>query len=164
MCVALVALDAVIRTKRTGGERTIAARNFHTLPGDRPDVENVLEPAELITHVELPAMAPSARSVYLKVRDRASFAFALASAAVVLELEGGNIARARVALGGVATKPWRSDDAEAALVGKPPRADVFEGAAAIALRGATPGRYNAFKVDLAKRTLVRALSVAGGLA
>ena len=163
MCVALAALEAVVRTQRAAGERAIAIRDFHTVPGAHPEVENVLEPGELVTHVELPALPASARSIYVKVRDRASYAFALASAAIVLEVEGGTIKRARVALGGVATKPWRAEEAELALVGKAARRDVFEAAAAAALRAATPGKYNAFKIELAKRTLVSALARAGGV-
>ena len=164
MCVALVALEAVVRTQRSAGERAIAIRDFHTIPGAHPEVENVLEPGELVTHVELPALSQSARSIYVKVRDRASFAFALASAAIVLDVENGTIKRARVALGGVGTKPWRAEEAELALVGKPARRDVFEAAAQAALRTATPGKYNAFKIELAKRTLVSALARAAGLA
>ncbi len=164
MCVALVALDAVIRTRRPTGERAIPIRDFHVLPGAHPEVENVLEPGELVTYVELPALSQSARSLYVKVRDRASYAFALASAAVVLDIENATIKRARVALGGVGTKPWRSEEAESALVGKAPRRDVFEAAAAVAMRSATPGKHNAFKVELAKRTLATALSRAGGIA
>ena len=164
MCVALVALDAVVRTQRAAGERVIAIRDFHVVPGAHPEVENVLDPGELVTHVELPALSPSARSIYVKVRDRAAYAFALASAAIVLEIENGAIKRARVALGGVGTKPWRAEEAELALVGKSARLDVFEAAAQAALRSATPGKYNAFKIDLARRTLVSALARAGGIA
>jgi xanthine dehydrogenase YagS FAD-binding subunit len=164
MCVALVALEAVVRTKTRTGERAIAIRDFHTVPGAHPEVENVLEPGELVTYVELPALPASTRSLYVKVRDRASYAFALASAAIVLDIDGGTIKRARVALGGVGTKPWRAEEAERALAGKPVRRDVFEVAAQEALRAATPGKYNAFKIDLAKRTLVSALSRAGGIA
>jgi xanthine dehydrogenase YagS FAD-binding subunit len=166
MCVALVALDAIVHTRGPRGTRVIAVRDFHTLPGDTPDVENLLQPGELITHVELAASAATgerARSSYVKVRDRASFAFALASAAVVLEVDSaGIVKRARIVLGGVATKPWRSEAAETALVGKTPNRALFETAASIAMQGASPGKHNAFKIDLGKITVVRALSEASG--
>ncbi|HEY1957633.1 MAG TPA: xanthine dehydrogenase family protein subunit M [Polyangiaceae bacterium] len=164
MCVALVALDAVVLTRGPRGARAIAVRDFHTLPGAHPDVENLLEPGELVTHVELPAQPAGTRSVYSKVRDRESFAFALASAAVVLHMEGGTIRRARVALGGVATKPWRSDEAERELVGKAPRLEVFASAASAAMHGATAGKHNAFKIALAKNVIASALARAAGLA
>jgi xanthine dehydrogenase YagS FAD-binding subunit len=162
MCVALAALDAVIHTRSAGRTRAIPIGELHTLPGDRPEVENVLEPGELITHVELPPSGFAAHSCYVKVRDRAAFAFALASAAVGLELADGRIRAARVALGGVATKPWRSPEAEQALVGQPPTRAVFERAAAAALVEPRPRRDNAFKVELIKRTIVRALELARG--
>jgi xanthine dehydrogenase YagS FAD-binding subunit len=164
MCVALVALDAIVhtRTPAPGGngaatERTIPIADFHTLPGDRPDVESVLAPGELVTHVELPASRFAARSRYTKVRDRASFSFALAAAAVALDIRGGAIREARIALGGVATKPWRAHAAERALIGRPPTPDSFRIAAATAVQGAAPRDDNAFKVELARRTIVRAL-------
>ncbi|HEY6180400.1 MAG TPA: xanthine dehydrogenase family protein subunit M, partial [Kofleriaceae bacterium] len=112
MCVALVALDAIIHTRGPSGDRAIAIADFHTLPGDHPEIESVLVPGELVTHIELPAAPFAARSRYTKVRDRAAFSFALASAAVALELRGGAIRDARIALGGLATKPWRARDAE----------------------------------------------------
>ncbi|HSY23993.1 MAG TPA: xanthine dehydrogenase family protein subunit M [Polyangiaceae bacterium] len=158
MCVALVALDAVVRTRApSGAERAIAFADFHLEPGAHPEVENVLAPGELITHVELPKTAFSARSHYLKVRDRASYAFALVSAAVALHVDGGVIRECRVGLGGVATKPWRSAPAEAGLVGKSPSVAVFRAAAEAAMKDATAQPDNAFKIELAKRTLVRAL-------
>jgi xanthine dehydrogenase YagS FAD-binding subunit len=158
MCVALVALDAVVRTRApSGAERAIAFADFHVEPGAHPEVENVLAPGELITHVELPKTLFSARSHYLKVRDRASYAFALASAAVALHVDGGVIRECRVGLGGVATKPWRSASAEARLVGKSPSVAVFRAAAEAAMKDAKAQRDNAFKIELAKRTLVRAL-------
>jgi xanthine dehydrogenase YagS FAD-binding subunit len=162
MPVALAALDAVVHTRRQGGgERAIPADRFHVSYGEDPARETVLEPAELITAVELPPVAWFARSVYLKVRDRASYEFALASAAVALDLDGGGTVRgARVALGGVATRPWRSAAAEAALIGKQPRPEVCQAAAAAALQGARPQQHNAFKIELARRTLVRALAMA----
>src|SRR5205085_8065289 len=133
---------------------------LHTLPGARPDVESVLRPGELITHVELPASALAAKSRYVKVRDRASYAFALASAAVALDVQGGAIRDARVALGGVATKPWRSAEAERELVGHPPNEATFRRAAEAALRGSKPRKDNAFKVELARRVVFRALEEA----
>ena len=162
MAVALVALDAVVHVRSVTGARTIAAADFHTAPGSRPDIETVLRPGELITHVELPGSPMAARSRYVKVRDRASFAFALASAAVAVELDGRAIAGARVALGGVATRPWRSREAERALVGQPAGIEAFRRAADAAMAGAQPQRDNRFKVELARRTLVRALTLATG--
>jgi xanthine dehydrogenase YagS FAD-binding subunit len=159
MCVALVALDAVVHTqRRQGGPRAIAVAELHTLPGDHPEIETALEPGELITHVTLPPSPFAARSRYVKVRDRASYAFALASAAAALELgPQRSIRAARVALGGVATKPWRSREAEAALVGQTASRATFERAAGLALREARGTGENAFKITLAERTLVRAL-------
>jgi xanthine dehydrogenase YagS FAD-binding subunit len=157
MCVALVALDAVVHTQGPRGAREIAIADFHTLPAEHPEIETALEHGELITHVTLPAAPFAARSGYVKVRDRAAFAFALASAAVAVELHGGRMRAVRVALGGVGTKPWRSHEAEAVLVGQPARRATFEHAAAAAVRGADVRPDNAFKVKLAQRTLVRAL-------
>jgi xanthine dehydrogenase YagS FAD-binding subunit len=163
MCVALAALDAVIHTRSGGRERAIPFADFHTLPGDHPEVENALGQGELITHVELPASPFAAHSRYVKVRDRAAFAFALASAAVGLDIADGKIRAARIALGGVATRPWRSLEAEQILVGQQPSRASFERAAAAALVDPKPRRDNAFKVELAKRTIVRALELAGGV-
>ena len=157
MAVALVALDAIVHTHGPSGDRAIPVTDFHTLPGEHPEIESVLSPGELVMYVELPASPFAARSRYTKVRDRASFSFALASAAVALDLRGGTVRDARIALGGVATKPWRARDAERALIGKAPSIDSFRRAAAIALEGATPRDDNAFKVELARRTIVRAL-------
>ncbi len=162
MCVALVALDAVVHTRGAGGARAIPIRDFHLLPGDHPEIESALERGELITHVELPASPLAARSTYLKVRDRASYAFALASAAVALDVQGGVIREARIALGGVATKPWRSVEAEKALAGQPPTRASFQRAAALALQGARPRKDNTFKIELAQRCVVRALEKIGG--
>jgi xanthine dehydrogenase YagS FAD-binding subunit len=162
MCVALVALDAVVHTRGAGGARAIPMRDFHVTPGDHPEIESVLEHGELITHVELPASPFAARSTYLKVRDRASYAFALASAAVALDVQGGVIREARVALGGVATKPWRSLEAEKALAGQPPTRASFQRAAAAALQGARPRKDNKFKIELSQRCIVRALEKIGG--
>ena len=162
MCVALAALDAVVHTRNGGRERAIPIGDFHTLPGEQPEVENVLEQGELVTHVELPASPFAAHAHYVKVRDRAAFAFALAAAAVGLDVADGRIRAARIALGGVATKPWRSMEAEQALVGQPPNRAAFERAAAAAIVDPKPRRDNAFKVGLAKRTIVRALELAWG--
>jgi len=164
MCVALVALDAHVYTRGSRGTRDIPVGDFHTLPGDHPEVENVLEPGELVTHVVLPRTAFAARSAYVKARDRASYAFALASAAVALDLDGKSIRQARICLGGVGTKPWRSQEAELALTGRPPTREMFDRAAAVALQGARPQGDNAFKIKLAQRVLVRALERAGGRA
>jgi xanthine dehydrogenase YagS FAD-binding subunit len=164
MCVALMALDAVVHVKSAaGGERVMPFVDLHTLPDDKPHIESTLVPGELITSVELRDSGFAKTSRYVKVRDRASFAFALASAAVGLDIAGGTIKVARVALGGVATKPWRDHDVEAALVGKRATKDAFAGAAALALRGAEPRPDNAFKIALAKRVIARALELAGGL-
>jgi xanthine dehydrogenase YagS FAD-binding subunit len=157
MCVALVALDATVRTHGPGGDRAVPIADLHTLPGDHPEVESVLLPGELVTHVELRATPLAARSRYTKVRDRASFSFALASAAVALDIRAGTVRDARIALGGVATKPWRAREAERALIGKRASLDSFRRAAAIALDGAAPHGDNAFKIELARRTIVRAL-------
>jgi xanthine dehydrogenase YagS FAD-binding subunit len=161
MPVAMVALDATVRTRRpNGGERTIPLTDFHIPYGVDPARESVLEHGELITAVELPAVPWFARSHYLKVRDRASYEFALASAAVALDLQGGTIRAARVALGGVGTKPWRSPEAEKALTGQRAGEAVYQAAAEAALAGARPQKDNAFKIELAKRTLARALQTA----
>ncbi len=158
MCVALVMLDAQVRTrKRDGSVRNIAFEEFHLLPGETPDRETSLEHGELITHVYLPDLPMAKRSHYLKVRDRASYEFALASAAVSLELNGETITQARVGLGGIATKPWRSQEAEAALRGSKANRETFRAAADAALANAQPRKHNAFKVELAKRTLILAL-------
>lgn len=155
MNVALAALDAVVHVKGPNGERDIKLADFHTLPGDHPEIESTLQTGELILYVTIPPA--TGRSHYLKVRDRASFAFALASAAVVLDV-ADTIKSARVALGGVGTKPWRSPAAEAVLVGAKPAPEVFRKAAEAALAGAKGQPTNLFKIELAKRTLVRALT------
>ncbi|HEY3815947.1 MAG TPA: xanthine dehydrogenase family protein subunit M [Polyangiaceae bacterium] len=158
MCVALVALDAVVRSRMSDGTgRSTPVEGFHTLPGNTPQVETVLHPGELITHVELPASPFAARSHYLKVRDRASYAFALASVAVALDVHDGVVRDARVVLGGVATKPWRSREAEQALVGKPTTLETYRSAGAAAVNGAVGRGANDFKIELARRTVVRAL-------
>ena len=160
MCVAMAALEAVIQVEGPKGKRTIPFADFHKLPGDTPQIENALEPGELITYVDLPKPIEGSKSVYLKLRDRASYEFALASAAVVAKVEGGHIRYVRVAMGGVGTKPWRSHEAEAALMGKPADAASFRKAAEAALAGAKPRTDNAFKVELAKRCLVRTFKMA----
>lgn len=160
MCVAMAALEAVIHVEGPKGKRTIAFADFHKLPGDTPQVETALEPGELITYVDLPKPVEGAKSVYLKLRDRASYEFALASSAVVAKVEGGRIRYVRVALGGVATKPWRSHEAEAALAGKEAHVANFQKAAEAALASAKPRTDNAFKVELAKRCIVRTLKMA----
>jgi len=157
MCVAMAALEAVIHVEGPKGKRTIAFADFHKLPGDTPHIENALEPGDLITYVDLPKPVEGAKSTYLKLRDRASYEFALASAAVVTRVEGGHIRYIRVAMGGVGTKPWRSHEAEVALMGKPANAATFKTAAEAALAKAKPQKDNAFKVELARRCLVRAL-------
>lgn len=155
--VALVALDATVHVRGKGGDRTIPIADFHLLPGQHPERENALAPGELITAIDLPALPFARHSLYLKVRDRASYAFALASAAVAVDVQAGVIRAARVALGGVGTKPWRSKAAERALTGRVPSAALFRSASSVALQGATPRKDNAFKVRLAQRTLERAL-------
>jgi xanthine dehydrogenase YagS FAD-binding subunit len=157
MCVALVALDAVIHTRGPKGVRQVPIGEFYLLPGDHPELETVLLPGELIESVEIPLHARGKHSHYLKVRDRASYAFALVSAAVAVEVEGGMIKSARVALGGVGTRPWRAKEAEEALVGKPASKNTYANAALAAVKNAIPQKHNAFKVELTKRTLVRAL-------
>jgi xanthine dehydrogenase YagS FAD-binding subunit len=157
MCVALAALDAVVHLRSASGERTVALCDLHVLPEDRPDVETVLEPGELITAVRLPAPSPAARSTYRKVRDRSSYAFALVSVAAALELDGEMIADVRLALGGVAPKPWRARGAEAALRGRPATAESFEQAAEAELVDSRPLTGNAFKVELVRRTLTAVL-------
>jgi len=164
MCVALIALDAVVHVRGPRGERTIPFADFHVLPGDHPEVETVLEHGELITAVTLPPLPFATRSHYLKVRDRASYAFALVSVAAALDVQQGTIRNARLALGGVGTKPWRAADAERALLGKRAGEAAYRAAAEIALRSAKPHKHNAFKVELAKRSLVRALTTVEAMA
>ena len=160
MCVALSVLEAKVRVTGPRGEREIAFADFHRLPGDIPQHETNLNHGELITAIELPARGFASNYTYLKIRDRLSYAFALVSVAVGLELEGGNIREARFALGGVAHKPWRNAEAEAALRGKAAGEAVFAQAADIVLREAKGFGGNSFKIDLGRRALVRALSQA----
>jgi xanthine dehydrogenase YagS FAD-binding subunit len=160
MNVALAALEATIHIRGAKGERHVPIGDFHLLPGTTPHRETVLEPGDLITHVTLPPPAPGSRSLYLKLRDRASYEFALASAAVVITFAAGKITRARIVLGGVGTKPWRSTEAENELINQPTTQTVFQKAAEAALRDAKPQSQNGFKVELAKRCLVHALKFA----
>jgi len=160
MCVAMAALEATIHVQGTKGAREVAFGDFHLLPAQTPHRETVLEPGDLITHVTLPPPRAASRQVYLKLRDRASYEFALASAAVVLNVAGANVTYARVALGGVGTKPWRSHEAETTLTGKPANAANFRRAAEAALRGAEAQSENGFKIELAKRCLAHALQTA----
>jgi xanthine dehydrogenase YagS FAD-binding subunit len=157
MAVAMMALEATVHTQGSKGERSIALDEFYLVPGSTPDRENVLAPGELITQVTLPALASGTRSVYLKLRDRQQYEFALASAAVVIQVSGGNIQRARIAFGGVGTKPWRSREAEKVLEGQQASPEIFRRAADAAMADAKPLKYNAFKIELAKRALVRTL-------
>ena len=159
MAVAMMALEATVHLRGAQGERSVALNDFYLVPGTTPEKENVLEPGELITYVTLPALPQGTRSHYLKLRDRASYEFALASAAVVVQVSGGKIQHARVAMGGVGTKPWRSKEAEQALQGREANEHTFRAAAEAALKPAKPLRDNAFKVELAKRAIVRALQV-----
>lgn len=163
MNVALAALDAVVRVSGAKGERTIPIGDFHRLPGETPNIDTNLQADELITAVDLPAIPFAVRSHYLKVRDRASYAFALVSVAAVLDLEGGTIRSARIALGGVAHKPWRAQKAEQALVGQKADEQTFRAAAEAELANAKAYKYNGFKIELAKRSIVRALSTVAAM-
>jgi len=158
VAVALVAFDAVVHTTGPDGERSIAIDDFFLLPGATPEVEHPLAPGELILGIEVPAAPIARRSTYVKFRDRQSYEFALVSAAAALEVEDGVVTGARLALGGVATKPWRARRAEAALVGSPADKASFRSAAAAELEWAVVREHNAFKVELATRAAVRALS------
>jgi xanthine dehydrogenase YagS FAD-binding subunit len=160
MCVALAVLEAKVRTMGRGGERVIPFKEFHRLPGDTPQIDTNLRADEIITTIELPAKGFASNYTYLKIRDRASYAFALVSIAVGLELDGSIIKEARFALGGVAHKPWRDPEAEAALAGAAPGRERFARAADILLRDAKGYGHNDFKIELARRGIVRALSQA----
>ncbi|UOQ67754.1 FAD binding domain-containing protein [Hymenobacter volaticus] len=158
MAVALVALDAVVTLENSKGkQRRVPLLDFHLLPGTTPQRETILEADELIVAVTVPAAAHARKSHYVKVRDRASYAFALVSAAVGLDVQGGQIQSARIAMGSVGTKPWRALEAEKLLVGKPATEASFRAAAAVAVRGAAPREHNRFKVEMAQKTIVRAL-------
>ncbi len=158
MCVALAALDAVVRVTGKSGERTIPLVDFHRLPGDTPNLDTNLKPDELITSVELPALPFARRSLYRKVRDRASYAFALVSVAAALQIENGIIKQVRLALGGVAHKPWRASKAEQYLTGKTAGEQTFRQAAELELQTAKPFQHNSFKIDLATSTIVNVLT------
>ncbi len=158
--VALAALEATIHVTGINGERAIQIAQFYLLPGDTPERETVLEPGDLVTHVSIPALPPGVKSLYLKLRDRASFEFALASAAVIVRQNGGHIDFIRIAMGGLGTVPWRCHEAEKALHGKPATLANFHKAAELTLRKARPQSQNGFKVELAKRCLTHALTQA----
>jgi xanthine dehydrogenase YagS FAD-binding subunit len=160
MCVALAALDAKVHVAGPAGERSIAMTDFHRLPGTTPQRDTNLQADEIVTAVELPARGFAKNYTYLKIRDRLSYAFALISVAAAMELDGDTIAEARLALGGVAHKPWRDPNAEAALRGKTADRAAFVQAADIILRDAKGYAHNAFKIDLARRVIVRALTQA----
>jgi len=162
MCVALAALDAVVHTSGPAGERQINLIDFHKLPGNTPEIETALLANELITYVEIPPSNFSKNWAYLKVRDRASYAFALVSTAAALEIEGGKIKSARLALGGIAPKPWRAQEAEKLLVGSAPDERAFKAAADLVLKPARGYEHNKFKIEMSKRTIVRALKMAAG--
>jgi CO/xanthine dehydrogenase FAD-binding subunit len=158
LCVPLVALDAVVHVRGPGGERRVPFTELHVVPGDRPDVETVLQHGELVTAIDLPLLPAGARSGYLKVRDRASYEFALTSAAAALTIEDGTVVEARLGLGGVGTIPWRAREAEEILAGARANEDSFRAAADAAVRHPFTVPGTAFKVELAKRTIVRILS------
>ena len=162
MCVALAALEATVLVHGPKGERTIRFAEFHRLPGKTPQMDTNLRADELIVAIDLPKSPYAEHSHYLKVRDRASYAFALVSAAAALEMDGGTIKSARLALGGVAHKPWRSEEAERALVGKPATAENYRAAAKLAVAGAKTYQYNAFKVPMAQEAIARAFTIAAG--
>ena len=164
MCVALVALDAVVQVEGPQGARTIPFAEFHRLPGDTPQLDTNLKHGELITAIDLPAAASpfAAHSYYLKIRDRASYAFALVSVAAALDIQNGTIRQARLALGGVAHKPWRAPEAEAVLNGARANQETFRRAATAALEKAQGYKHNSFKIELGRRAIVRALTTAAG--
>jgi xanthine dehydrogenase YagS FAD-binding subunit len=164
MCVALAALEAVVRVEGPQGARSIPFADFHRLPGDTPQIDTNLKRDELITAIDLPAASSvfAAHSYYLKVRDRASYAFALVSVAAALDVQNGTIKQARVAMGGVAHKPWRAREAELVLAGNRPDELTLRRAAAAAMQGARGYQNNRFKIELGKRAIVRALSIASG--
>ena len=162
MCVAMACLDATVHVTGPNGSRTIPIIDFHRLPGDTPSLDTNLQPDELITAVDIPANSSARNSLYRKVRDRASYAFALVSVAAALEVENGVVKRVHLALGGVAHKPWRASLLENELTGKPASAESFEQAARMELASAKSFQHNAFKIELAKRTIVSVLSELSG--
>jgi xanthine dehydrogenase YagS FAD-binding subunit len=164
LAVALVALDAVVEVRGTRGQRSVLLSDFHRLPGAAPHIETVLEPGELIAAITVPASPAARRSHYLKVRDRASFEFAVVSAAVALDMDGARIRQARVALGGVGAKPWRVPQVEAALSGARLESTALRRAAALAAQGAQGRGHNDFKIELMQRAIVRAVETAGARA
>ncbi|GAA0942451.1 xanthine dehydrogenase family protein subunit M [Pseudonocardia zijingensis] len=157
LAVALTALDATVNTLRGDGERSIPVGEFYLLPGSTPDRETALHPGELITSVDVPTPGRGTWSRYLKLRDRATFEFAVVSVAAVVRLAGGVVREARLAFGGIGTRPWRSPEAEAALVGRPLTAATAQAAGRALVRDAVPRRHNAFKVDLVQRALTQLL-------
>jgi xanthine dehydrogenase YagS FAD-binding subunit len=157
MAVAMLAYDATVHIEGISGARSVTLADFFLLPQSRPDVENVLEPGDLITHVSLPGRPAGERSCYLKLRDRASYEFALVSTAAAVVLSGGTMTSVAFALGGVGTRPWRVADAEQALIGQAPTEENFRRAADLALAGARPQSQNGFKVELARRCVVETL-------
>jgi len=163
MCVALAALGATVNITGKNGEQTIAFADFHRLPGDRPEIDNTLQAGDIVTSIDLPNEDFTTHYKYLKIRDRASYAFALVSVAAALKIESGKILEARLALGGVAHKPWRSNEAEEILAGSTAGKEAFEKAADAILTGAKGYGENTFKIELAKRAIVRALTEAAGL-
>ena len=164
LAVALVALDASILLQSGNNDRLVKLDDFYRVPGDTPDRENQLNPGELITEIRVPRLPWARRSVYLKIRDRESYEFALASVAVAVDVDANNVRDARVAVGGVGTKPWNLPKVRDALIGKPLNQQTFEIAAKLATEGAKPLLHNAYKVELVRRTIVRALINLGGLA
>lgn len=164
MCVALAALDATVKIRTVDGqERKMNFTAFHRLPGDRPDVDNSLSHGEMIVSIDIPKNNFAANSYYLKVRDRASYAFALVSVAAALEISGGVIRQARIAIGGVAHRPWRAEASERMLAGKKPEAALFQQAAEVAVQDAKPLSENAYKVRLVQRSIAKALGRAANL-
>lgn len=158
MCVAMAAIGATVTVEGPEGQREIDFLDFHLLPGDTPHEEHALKPDELITHVTLDAPVPNSRSGYLKLRDRSSYQFALASSAIIVATDGGTIRDARIALGGVGTKPWRAKEAEQALIGQNVSESAFRKAAEIVFRDAHPYEHNAFKIPLGQQAIVRNLT------
>ena len=157
MAVALAMLDATVQVTGQHGSRSIPILEFHRLPGDTPNIDNNLKPDELITSVDLPALAVANHSSYVKIRDRSSYAFALVSVAAALTVENGSVKDVRMALGGVAHKPWRVPAVEKTLIGKPANQETFKDAANQILGGAVPREHNGFKVELANRAIVLSL-------